>query len=622
MTFNQVSDGSFASVISGTGALTKLGAGALTLSGVNTFSGGLTISAGSVSGAANSFGTGAIVNNAALTFNQVSDGSIASVISGTGALTKLGAGALTLTGVNTLTGASAVTAGRLNVTGSLAGSAVTVQSGASLGGNGTIGALTAQSGSTVSPGNSIGTLSVNGSLTLAAGSTLAIEVSPTGADRISATGAASIAGNLVVTPGAGPYTTFNQSYTLVSSSARTGTFAASTLGNLGAAFAPTLVYDATSVILRLAPASLVQQSGTLSGNALAVARSFDAAVLGGYNPQAFFNLYIQGANLGGALSQFSGELHSAERRVALQDTRVVREAALDRLNGDLPTGAGTASVTSEAADKSTTIWMRAAGAWSTAKADGIGSRFKTDQKGGMIGADAATGGFKFGGMFNYTSTDLDLAALGQSKVESTGGTLYAGYRDDASGFAVGFGAALASNTAQGNRSITALGLAQTLSSKVKGVTVQIFGEASYDLAEAENTRVEPFVRIAYAKLDSKALAETGGSAALRAGKQSNVLTTTTFGLRGAKVVGKTTLSGSAGWQRTSGDRSAPIFAAVSGVNIPYEVRSVALDRSSVALETQANFSLSQRVTIGFGYSALVGSNNADHSGRATIRYAF
>ena len=105
-------------------------------------------------------------------------------------------------------------------------------------------------------------------------------------------------------------------------------------------------------------------------------------------------------------------------------------------------------------------------------------------------------------------------------------------------------------------------------------------------------------------------------------EQSNVLTTTTFGLRGAKVVGKTTLSGSAGWQRTSGDRSAPIFAAVSGVNIPYEVRSVALDRSSVALETQANFSLSQRVTIGFGYSALVGSNNADHSGRATIRYAF
>ena len=52
--------------------------------------------------------------------------------------------------------------------------------------------------------------------------------------------------------------------------------------------------------------------------------------------------------------------------------------------------------------------MRAAGAWGTAKADGIGSRFKTDQKGVLIGADVASNGFKFGGMFNYTSTDLDL----------------------------------------------------------------------------------------------------------------------------------------------------------------------------------------------------------------------
>jgi outer membrane autotransporter protein len=266
--------------------------------------------------------------------------------------------------------------------------------------------------------------------------------------------------------------------------------------------------------------------------------------------------------------------------------------------------------------------MRAAGTWGTAKADGIGSRFKTDQKGGMIGADVANGSFKFGGMFNYTSTDLDLAALGQSKVESTGGALYAGYRDDASGFAVGFGAALASNTAQGNRSITALGLAQTLSSKVKGVTVQIFGEASYDLAEAENTRVEPFVRIAYAKLDSKALAETGGIAALSGGKQSYNLTTAALGLRGAYVIGKTTLSGSAGWQRTSGDRSAPTLVAMSGVNAPYEVRSAALDRNAVAIEAQASFSVSSQLTLGAGYSGVIGSKNTDHGARATVRYAF
>ena len=547
---------------------------------------------------------------------------LAGVISGTGTLTKTGAGALTLTGVNTFSGTTTVSGGRLNVTGSLASSEVIVQSGASLGGTGTVGDLTAQSGSTVSPGMSIGTLTVNGALTLAAGSTLAMEVSPTGADRISATGPSSIAGNLVVTAQAGTYNTFNQSYILVSSSARTGAFASSALGNFGAAFAPVLIYDGTSVTLRLAPASLVTQSGPLSGNALAVATSFDAAVNGGYNPQPFFNLYTQGENLNAALGQFSGELHSAERRVALQDTRVVRESALDRLSDGLTGGAATSSVTSENADKSTTIWMRAAGSWGTADADGSYSKFKADQTGLVMGAELASNGFKFGGMFNYTTTNVDFVSLGHSKVQSVGGAIYAGYRQDGSGFAVGLGGALAQNTADAKRAITLPGLSQTLSSKAKGMSEQLFGEASYDLTKAQDTRIEPFVRLAYAKLDSHALAETGGIAALSAGKQSNDLTIATLGLRGAYVTGKTTLSGSTGWQRTGGDRSAPTLVTMAGVNTAYEVRSAALDRDAIALQAQASFSLSTRMTLSAGYSGMIGKNNSDHGARVTISFAW
>ena len=547
---------------------------------------------------------------------------LAGVISGTGTLTKTGAGALTLTGVNTFSGTTTVSGGRLNVTGSLASSEVIVQSGASLGGTGTVGDLTAQSGSTVSPGMSIGTLTVNGALTLAAGSTLAMEVSPTGADRISATGPSSIAGNLAVTAQAGTYNTFNQSYILVSSSARTGAFASSALGNFGAAFAPVLIYDGTSVTLRLAPASLVTQSGPLSGNALAVATSFDAAVNGGYNPQPFFNLYTQGENLNAALGQFSGELHSAERRVALQDTRVVRESALDRLSDGLTGGAATSSVTSENADKSTTIWMRAAGSWGTADADGSYSKFKADQTGLVMGAELASNGFKFGGMFNYTTTNVDFVSLGHSKVQSVGGAIYAGYRQDGSGFAVGLGGALAQNTADAKRAITLPGLSQTLSSKAKGMSEQLFGEASYDLTKAQDTRIEPFVRLAYAKLDSHALAETGGIAALSAGKQSNDLTIATLGLRGAYVTGKTTLSGSTGWQRTGGDRSAPTLVTMAGVNTAYEVRSAALDRDAIALQAQASFSLSTRMTLSAGYSGMIGKNNSDHGARVTISFAW
>ena len=609
------------SAVSGIGSLLKSGAGTLTLSGANTYSGGTTVSVGTLTGDSISL-QGAINNNAALEFAQASNGTYSGSISGIGSLLKSGAGTLTLSGASTYSGGATVSAGRLNVTGSLASSAVTVLSGASLGGTGTVGALTAMSGSTVNPGSSIGELAVNGGLTLAAGSTLAIEVSPTGADRISATGAASISGNLVVTPGFGAYTTFNQSFTLISSSARTGTFASSALGNYGAAFAPDLIYNGTSVILRLAPASLVTQSGELTGNALAVATSFDEAAQGGYNPQSFFELYTQGANLSAALGQFSGEIHSAERRTELQGSRVVRDAALDRLSDGLVTEAGTRSLASEHVGKSTSIWIRAADSWGTAKADGTGAKFKTEQAGVLTGVDFASNGFKFGGMFSYTSADLSFASLGQSNVKSTGGAIYAGYRQDGAGFAVGMGGAIAGTTDTDSRSITLTGLSQTLKGKVNGTSAQIFGEASYDLASAENVRIEPFARLAGVKIDSKAFAETGGVAALSGVKQSNNLTMTTLGLRGVYINDKAALSSSVGWQSTGGDRSAPTALEMTVVNTPYEVRSAALDKSAVALEAQASFHLSPNATLSAGYNGVIGSKNSDHGARATISYAW
>ena len=616
----------FSSVVGGSGRITKLGDGTLTLAGANTFTGGTTITAGTLVGSVATLGSGGILNNAALVFNQLTDATLNQVISGTGSITKQGVGVLVIASANTVTGPTTVTVGRLNVTGSLANSAVTLQMGTSLAGTGTVGALTAQSGATVSPGSTIGsiaTLPVNGALNLATGSTLAVDLNPATADRVTATGAAMTAGDLTVTVAGLPFTTFNQSYTLVSGSSRTGTFATTSLGNYGQAFAPVLVYDATSVILRLAPNSLVTLGGSnLAPNAVAVANAFDAAVHGGYNPQAFFALYTQGANLPSALNQLSGELHSAERRAILDDTRVVREAVFDRLNAGLSTIVGSKSVTSENAGKSTTLWLRAAGSWGTARADGIGSRFTTEQRGVLTGIDFAANGFKVGGMFHYTHTDLDLGSLGKSKVESVGGAVYGGYRQDGSGFAIGGGGSIASSNADGSRAITAPGLGQALNGQIDGMSYQLFGEVAFDLVKADNSRIEPFVRAAYAKVKSKAFAETGGIAGVTGIAQSSDVTLTTLGMRTAFTTGVATLSGSAGWQRTMGDRGAASNLVILGVNAPYSVSTVSLDKDALALEAQASFTVSQKITLGVGYSGVIGDNNTNHGARATLTIGF
>ncbi|MGI9177519.1 MAG: beta strand repeat-containing protein, partial [Pirellulales bacterium] len=87
-------------------------------------------------------------------------------------VTKAGAGTWVLSGSNSYTGATTVSAGALLINGdqSLATGAVSVASGATLGGTGTVGGLTTlASAATLSPGASPGTLTFSQSLSLTSG---------------------------------------------------------------------------------------------------------------------------------------------------------------------------------------------------------------------------------------------------------------------------------------------------------------------------------------------------------------------------------------------------------------------------------------------------------------------
>jgi autotransporter-associated beta strand protein len=81
-----------------------------------------------------------------------------------GSLTKEGTGTLTLTTGGSYNGATSVNGGTLVVNGNISTSAVTVASGATLSGIGTVGSTTVNG--TFAPGNSIGTLEITGTLSL------------------------------------------------------------------------------------------------------------------------------------------------------------------------------------------------------------------------------------------------------------------------------------------------------------------------------------------------------------------------------------------------------------------------------------------------------------------------
>ncbi len=132
LTLTGANDISVSGVISGTGGLTKTGAGTLTLTGANSYSGGTIISGGTLLGNATSL-QGGITNQAALVFDQTTDGNFTGAISGTGNITKQGVGTLTLGSANAFGNATTVAAGTLALGASNAvasSSALTLSSGA------------------------------------------------------------------------------------------------------------------------------------------------------------------------------------------------------------------------------------------------------------------------------------------------------------------------------------------------------------------------------------------------------------------------------------------------------------------------------------------------------------
>src|SRR5579871_4020791 len=107
VTFDQFSDATYGGTITGAGSLLKIGKGTLTLTGANTYAGGTTVQTGTLQGNSTSL-RGNIVNDAALVFNQASDGTYSGNVSGAGTFTKIGAARLLTTGSLQATGGSYV----------------------------------------------------------------------------------------------------------------------------------------------------------------------------------------------------------------------------------------------------------------------------------------------------------------------------------------------------------------------------------------------------------------------------------------------------------------------------------------------------------------------------------
>lgn len=243
--------------IGGSGTLTKQGSGTLTLTGANSYSGTTTVSAGRLQvgngGTAGTLGSGAVTNDATLTFDRSDATTVPNPINGTGSLTQQGSGTLTLTGQNTYSGLTRVTGGTLAL--------------------GSSGSIAASEGVSLAPGASFDVSAHSSGFTLGSSQNLS--------------GGGTVVGDLVIagshTPGFSPgLQVIDGNLSYDTGSSITWELAANTAGGRGTSWdAINVTGDldfsgATSLLLDFNPAA----SGDFTGSDVDFTHNFWAAALG------------------------------------------------------------------------------------------------------------------------------------------------------------------------------------------------------------------------------------------------------------------------------------------------------------------------------------------------------
>lgn len=550
------------------------------------------------------------------------DETISGVISDGGALakgnfTKTGAGKLILSGANTYLGTTTVGAGTLQIDGSLGSADVTVASGATLAGNGTIGVLAGgtviiQSGGHHAPGASIGTQTINGDYWMAGA--LDIEVDTASADKVVVTGNVDLTGGMLALhelTGTGWQP--SQTYTIIDNqgaNAVTGQFAG--ISHVYAFLTPDVVYDGgdgNNVVLTLTRNAVDFSSVAETPNQKAAAGGIESLGAGNAVYNVIAPLSADDARF--AFDQLSGEVHAAAGGVLLDESRLLRDAALGRVGATIaePGARG--------------FWMQGAGLARSLDSDGNAADADASTGAFFAGIDAAVGdGWTLGflGGISVTSLDIDDRASSVDITNVHFGAYGGGAIDSV---LLKFGAGYSHHDIDTNRNPAFAGFSDALSASYGASTLQVFGEASRPF-DVGALKVEPFAGLAYVHLSTDGFAEDGGAGALSSG---GFINDATFATLGARVLQKMVVGGTAfearaslGWRHAFADAPAARLSFDGGDG--FTVFGVPIARDALALQAGVDVDLGGGSRLGFSYDGQFASSAMENAFKASFSTRF
>ncbi len=576
------------------------------------------------------------------------------------ALTKTGTGVLTFAGDgSSFNGPTDIQSGDMIVDGNMGHSAMTVQHGAVLAGNGSVGSTVVSSGGMLGAGNETdaGALHVMGDLTMAKGSVLSIRgsneatgrqlVAPDGfsyselkSDQVLVSGKADLQGGTLALKVKDPMALkYGQAYHVLTANGGVNGHYDDLETNIGQDYAyldPRLVYQGNDVDVMLRRSIHGFEYVGQTRNEIAAGEGLNHISENSDLAKAMTVLTKDQARH--ALNNLSGELHASIRTGLIQDSFYIRNAALNRLaaadcdyghNGqsfyDLKTRRKDGACYSDHA----VLWGQAYGGMGFNSGDGNAALMHHNTAGFVIGADGPINhsNWRVGGLISYGHSQFNVQRGRSSSANSNNISIGAYAGTHWGRLNLRFGAIYSWNVINTHRHVAVGDYGGRLSSSYLGGTAQGFGELGYKF-RGERSMFEPFMNVAYVNMQSDSYREHGNEAALHSHGTDTGVTFSSFGFRTATTVGigKAVFMPhlSAAYRHAfgrTGSRQRETFAMGSGAG-DMDVAGVLLSRNAAVVQAGVTARVSERVDLDLSYIGQYGNQSTESGGTGSVKVRF
>ncbi len=328
------------------------------------------------------------------------------------------------------------------------------------------------------------------------------------------------------------------------------------------------------------------------------------------------------------LAQLSGDGHAAARGVLVSDSRLVRDLAIDRVQGLFCSAEGLGGPANPngacPADGRPSAWGQAFSGWGHTDGDGNAGSVNRTTGGFLIGADTAVAGtWRAGAFAGFSHTDLMLdgnsasADIDSYHLGAYGGTQYGR-------LGVRLGGGYTFHDVHTNRQVQLPGLPQQLQADYGADTAQGFGQAGYRL-DIGKASVEPFVEAAYVSVHANGFTERGGVAALTGQASDTDAIYTTLGLKPSLPLAfgevQASLHGAFGWRHDYSDLSPVSTVRFVAGGSAFGVQGAPLERDEGLAEVGLDMKNDYAV-VGITYGAEGWRHDFDQTVRVNLRLDF